>query len=146
MELLDVYDLGQEAWVDALMFLYRVLQSRDTLVNISHRAMPSFDEHVKYVQSRPYAAWYIISAPSPAPTPTPTYIGTIYLTKQNEIGIFLMRCQGSGNGTAAVKMLMERHGEREYLANIAPHNLWSTAMFRNLGFTPIQITYRIDRA
>ena len=41
-------------------FLYELLAERDPVANISHREMPTFDQHRKFVDSRPYKAWYLI--------------------------------------------------------------------------------------
>jgi len=41
-----------------LRFLYNLLKERDSRVNISHRMMPTFNEHVKFVLSRPYFITY----------------------------------------------------------------------------------------
>ena len=34
-------------------FLYELLKSRDPRTNISHKSMPSFEEHIKFVKSKP---------------------------------------------------------------------------------------------
>ena len=44
---------------DAL-FLYELLKTKDPIANISHKKMPSYDEHVNFILSNPYAIWYII--------------------------------------------------------------------------------------
>ena len=44
---------------DAL-FLYDLLKTRDSLANISHKKMPSYDEHVNFILSNPYTIWYTI--------------------------------------------------------------------------------------
>ena len=41
-------------------FLYKLLKDRDPKENISHKAMPSYKEHIKFVKSKPYQKWYII--------------------------------------------------------------------------------------
>ena len=42
------------------LFLYDLLKNKDPNANISHKKMPSYDEHVKFVMSKPYTNWYII--------------------------------------------------------------------------------------
>ena len=64
---------------DAL-FLYDLLKNKDPNANISHKKMPSYDEHVEFVMSKPYTNWYIIECDK-------KNVGTIYLSKQDEIGI-----------------------------------------------------------
>jgi RimJ/RimL family protein N-acetyltransferase len=115
--------------------LYRLLEERSPEVNISHRAMPSWEQHCAFVASKPYDAWYLIEADGGK-------VGAIYLSKTNEIGIFLFRShRGAGYGKRAVTMLMERHPRDRYLANINPKNDASIAFFRELGFHHIQNTY-----
>ena len=63
-------------------FLYELLKERTPEVNISHKEMPTYKKHVKFVISKPYAAWNIIYYKNEK-------IGSIYLSKQNEIGMFL---------------------------------------------------------
>ena len=55
MKLIDVY-----ASPEAARVLYELLAERNPEQNISHKAMPSFDEHCAFVASKPYQAWYLI--------------------------------------------------------------------------------------
>ena len=41
-------------------FLFELLKERDPRTNISHKKMPSYDEHVNFILSNPYVIWYII--------------------------------------------------------------------------------------
>ena len=63
-------------------FLYNLLKEREPSTNISHKNMPSFSEHVTFVSSNPYFRWYIIEYQGKKS-------GSVYLSKNNEIGIFL---------------------------------------------------------
>lgn len=119
----------------APQLLYCLLQEREPHVNISHHAMPSWRQHRKFIARRPYAAWYLIKSDR-------DYVGAIYLTAMNEIGIaVLKRSRRRGIGPAAIRLLMRKHGRRRYLANINPRNAPSTRMFGRLGFRLIQQTY-----
>lgn len=116
--------------------LYDLLRERDETINISHKRMPSWDEHIRFVESAPYEAWYLICDPDP--------LGSIYLSRQNEIGVFVFKeYQGLGYGRRAIKALMEKHGKRRYLANINPRNERSANLFASLGFNLIQHTYEL---
>ena len=66
------------------LFLYELLKHRDRRANISHKKMPSFTQHVKFVLSKPYARWYVIIR-------NKENIGSIYLTRSDEIGIFIKK-------------------------------------------------------
>ena len=61
-------------------FLYELLKNRNPQVNISHKTIPTFEKHVEFVMSKPYDTWYVIEY-------TDKKIGSIYLSKQDEIGI-----------------------------------------------------------
>jgi len=122
---------------DAPRHLYRLLEERGRDVNISHRAMPSWRAHLRFVRSRPYHAWYLIEADG-------EIAGAAYLSKADEIGIFLFRShQGRGLGPEAVKAVMKRHPRKRFLANVNPRNKGSIAMFEAMGFRHLQNTYEL---
>jgi RimJ/RimL family protein N-acetyltransferase len=119
---------------DAL-FLYDLLRERDPRANISHRKMPSYEEHVKFILSNPYKIWYVIYLGN-------TKSGSIYLSKQNEIGIFILaKYQGKNIGKQALQLLMKKNPESRYLANVNPKNRKSINFFKKNKFTLIQHTY-----
>lgn len=116
-------------------FLYELLSERDPRANISHKKMPTYKEHLKFIKSKPYSRWYIIYYNNEK-------TGSIYLSKQNEIGIFIKNeMQGKGIGRNALKLIMEKNGPGRYLANINPKNKKSIQFFKKNGFKLIQYTY-----
>ena len=118
-------------------FLYELLTQRRQAANISHKKMPTYEEHVKFVRSRPYSKWYIINVNGEK-------AGSIYLTKQNEIGIFVSeQLQKKGVGSNALNALIEKNVGLRYLANINPENRKSVDFFEKSGFRLIQHTYKI---
>ena len=109
-------------------FLYNLLEWRDPNVNISHRKMPTYSQHIQFVLSKPYSKWYIIKFNNQK-------AGTIYLSKNNEIGIFLKpNMQGKGIGNIALRKLMQSNFRRRFLANISPMNINSQRFFKERGF------------
>lgn len=117
-----------------LRHLYNLLMERKPWQSISHKRMPSFEEHKAFVQSNPYKVWYLILDGG-------NIAGSIYLTRQNELGIFVYESsQGKGLATQAIKEVMSRH-EGPFLANINPLNTASLELFTKLGFNKIQVTY-----
>ena len=116
-------------------FLYKLLSERKQITFISHKKMPTYEEHVKFVKSEPYSKWYIIQIDDKK-------IGSIYLTKQNEIGIFLKEdIQRRGIGSDALNELININPGLRYLANINPKNKKSIDFFKKSGFKLIQYTY-----
>src|SRR5262249_28022811 len=123
MNLVSVYRVKKAAQV-----LYELLASRDKAVNISHDGMPTFKQHQRFVRSHPYPAWYLIEVGQ-------RFVGAIYLSAQNEIGVFLFpQFQSRGHGPEAIRLIMERHPRGRFLANVNPSNTKSARLFRRLGF------------
>jgi RimJ/RimL family protein N-acetyltransferase len=112
-------------------FLYDLLKQREPYQNISHKEMPTWENHVKFVDNKPYKDWFIIYE-----TTSKQRVGSIYLSKENEIGIFLSKKQRQkGYGREALNSIMEYFNHvREIKANIAPLNSASICFFVNMGF------------
>lgn len=148
MNLISVYSRD----LDATKLLYEMLRERsteeDAYVNISHRALPTWKEHVAFVRSKPFRAWYIIRIGT-----AEAIGGNCYLTWQNEVGIILVRAwRGLGFGPVAVKLMLERHKPLKaipakrrghFIANINPANDRSVRMFESLGFHHLSNTYEL---
>jgi len=119
-------------------FLYELLKQRDPKANISHKKMPSFKQHENFIRSKPYSKWYIIQN-------SKNDVGSIYLSKNNEIGIFLIKKnQNKGIGVNALKLLIEKNPKVRYLANVNPKNKKSIDFFKKNGFKLIQHTYELE--
>jgi RimJ/RimL family protein N-acetyltransferase len=122
-----------------LRFLYELLGAREPHVNISHREMPTFRQHRDFVESCPYANWWLVMLERGDGAER---IGATYLTDLNEIGIHLVPwAAGKGYGSIVVEEIIRRHPGRRFLANIAPSNEASIALFAKFGFQHIQNTY-----
>ena len=121
--------------VDDAEFLFDLLKQREGTVNISHKSLPDWEEHLQYVKKHDYQLWDIIWVEN-------TRIGNIYLTKNNEIGIFIdKKLQFHGYGSKALEEFMKKNGKKRYLANINPTNYKSIQFFGKHGFIHIQNTY-----
>jgi len=118
-------------------FLFELLEERDPRANISHKKMPSYNEHLKFIKSKPYTKWYIILK-------SKDRIGSIYLSKNDEIGIFLSKkYQGKNIGNDALVELIRKNPRERYLANVNPKNKKSSTFFKNNNFKLIQYTYEM---
>lgn len=121
-----------------LRSLYDLLAERTPEQSISHKAMPTFEQHRAFVASNPYLEWLLIEEKE-------RVVGSIYLSKQDEIGVFIFnKYQGEGRGAQAVSMMMARHPKKRLLANINQKNEASINCFTNLGFKLIQQTYAYE--
>jgi GNAT superfamily N-acetyltransferase len=132
MKFVSVYDRK-----DAADILFALLKERDPVANISHVTMPTWEQHCAFIASRPYKEWHLIEAGNDT-------VGACYVSKQNEIGIFIFaQHQGKGYGRAAVRKVLDAHPGERMLANVAPLNDRSRAMFEGLGFRHVQNTFAL---
>jgi len=121
--------------IDDAKFLFDLLKQRQGIVNISHKSLPTWEEHVEFIKNNTYQSWDIIWVDN-------VRIGNIYLTDRDEIGIFLdKKSQSNGYGSIAINEFMKKNGKKRYLANINPTNYKSIQFFGKHGFIHIQNTY-----
>jgi RimJ/RimL family protein N-acetyltransferase len=119
-------------------FLYELLEERPSYVNISHMKMPTYEEHCNFCSNAPYLVDNIILY-------NKTRVGRIYLTKNNEIGIFIKKeHQTIGVGSCALRKFINECCPETVFANVAPTNKISQKFFEDCGFRLIQYTYRLD--
>jgi RimJ/RimL family protein N-acetyltransferase len=120
-------------------FLFDLLKERDSRANISHKKMPTYAEHIKFIKSKPYSKWYIIFK-------SKQKIGSIYLSKNDEIGIFVSKkFRGKNIGNYALSELIKKNPRKRFLANVNPKNKKSISFFKNNGFKLIQYTFEKSR-
>ena len=99
--------------------------------------MPSYDEHVNFILSNPYPIWYIIEYEGKK-------IGSIYLSKQDEIGISLVdNSLYDKIGKSIIKLLNKNNPRKRYLAKVSPQNKKLQNFFVNNGFTGLEYTYEL---
>ena len=119
------------------LFLYDLLKNKDPNANISHKKMPSYDEHVKFVMSKPYTNWYIIEYEK-------KNVGAIYLSKQDEIGISVSNdYEYDQIVKPALKLLMKLNQRKRYLANTSPKDVRSQEFLLKNGFTGLEYVYEM---
>ena len=120
-------------------FLYDLLMERNPRANISHKKMPVYNKHVSFVSAKPYSKWYVILYGV-------NKVGSIYLTSQNEIGIFIKKSfQNKQIGNIALRKLIQKNPKKRYLANVNPKNKKSIHFFKNSGFKLIQYTFELSK-
>ena len=119
------------------LFLYDLLKNKDPNANISHKKMPSYDEHVKFVMSKPYTNWYIIEYDK-------KNVGAIYLSKQDEVGISIKKdYKYEQIAKPALKLLIKLNPRKRYLANTSPKDVRSQEFFLKNGFNGFEYVYEI---
>ena len=101
--------------------------------------MPTYNEHLEFIKSKPYTKWYIVKHGAQK-------IASIYLTSQNEIGIFIKKTHQNKNlGRIMVSQLIKKNPREKYLANVSPKNKISENFFKSYGFKFIQKTYELTQ-
>ena len=121
-------------------FLYELLLQRKKIVNISHKKMPTYEEHVKFIESEPYSKWYIIQIDDKK-------IGSIYLTKENEIGIhFFTQYEESERFQNVIKEFFLKEPQDRFFMNVSPKNEQYIDLAKKLGFHLVQHTYERDES
>jgi RimJ/RimL family protein N-acetyltransferase len=132
----------------AVDVLWQLLSERPSEANISHAAMPTWKQHMDFVEHHPYRVWYLIRHGA-------EFVGAIYLTRHFEIGLaILAEHQRKGYATWAVREVVAKWTSKlerreavsrgAFLANIAPANAASQRFFESLGFKYVQQTYALD--
>ena len=120
-----------------MSFLHELLKNKDPNSNISHKKMPSYDEHVEFVMSKPYTNWYIIEYEK-------KNVGAIYLSKQDEIGISVSNdYEYDQIVKPALKLLMKLNQRKRYLANTSPKDVRSQEFLLKNGFTGLEYVYEM---
>ena len=119
-------------------FLYEILSERTSIENISHKEMPSYNKHVKFVLSKPYKKWYIIYYKKQK-------FGSIYLTNLNEIGIHFKKIPISDFLiTKSIDLLINKNPGKRFLINISPNNPKFIKIIKKKGLKLIQHTYELQ--
>lgn len=154
IELKDVhsyYDVGAKS------LLYRLLSERPANANISHARMPSWEEHVRFVDSKPYRAWFVINIDLPPGGFDLRFgwcaVGAIYATNRNEIGVAILKeFHRRGFARMAITKLLAELAPLEgvlssrpgrFVANVAPTNQASRSLFESVGGKLLQVTYEL---
>tara|TARA_B100001540_G_C15498647_1_gene502555 strand:- start:250 stop:678 length:429 start_codon:yes stop_codon:yes gene_type:complete len=120
-------------------FLYDLLEERNPISNISHKKMPSIQSHIKFISSKPYKKWYVIKMSNNS-------IGSIYLSYQNEIGLFLKKEYDDVKiANSVIKLFMKKNPLNQYFVNISPRNTKLIKFYKNLGFSLLQKTFKLEK-
>lgn len=142
LKLTSVYDAPAAL---AAVTLYELLKEREPHQNISHKELPTMEEHVQFIDSNPYKAWYLLSDTfrhfDQLQVISEEWVGSIYLTYQREVGLWIFKkYQGQGCGTEALALLRKKHPGR-LLANVNPQNSAAFRFWERNGFRVLQHTY-----
>lgn len=125
---------------DHAMALYELLKERE--FNISHNNLPSFEIHYNFVVKNPYRYWYLVKVNC-------HYVGTLYVLKDNSIGIFFLRdyeylieksilwILNTKKPLSGIKSVRSSY----FHINLAPKNNLYRSIAEKIGGKLIQVTY-----
>jgi hypothetical protein len=123
--------------------LYEILKKR--AINISHRSVPSYSEHIKFVLNHPYRIWYLISLNN-------EFIGNAYIMKNNCVGIAIIKNINLAI-PAVINIISRRHKPLKpiksirpgsFFYNVSPDNLEYISTLKNMRARLVQMTFMID--
>lgn len=124
-----------------LAVLYKLLSQRLPEESISHRKMPTWEQHTAFVRSRPYALWKLVLVSDGLGLRA---VGAVYMTHRRELGVAILRGERrKGYAEAALRALRRIAGPGTMLANINPENGASLRLFAKLGGRTIQHTMEV---
>ena len=124
----------QEITENDAEFLYDMLKERDATINVTHKKLPTFVEHLEFIKSDPYDAWYIIEIES-------KQIGHIWLDNVDRIGFFTKKeFKGFGFIIPAFEKLKEIHPRKKYVGKLNPKNIEIQNLLTKLKFV-LKSTY-----
>jgi RimJ/RimL family protein N-acetyltransferase len=136
--IIDIHSVPEHKYNEYIVVLWELLLERDHTINISHKNMPKWENHAAFINSRPYRFWGIIEVKN-------VPVGAVYLTKRNEIGIFILKeYQRHGYGRRAVQQIRNVYDNETLYANINVNNDKSKRMFTDMGFRLLSETYKLD--
>jgi hypothetical protein len=120
--------------------LYKLLDFRGA--NISHKALPSLEEHRKFVLKHPYRFWYIVKKEN-------LVLGSVYFHFDNSIGINMPR-QSSENIAATLEKALCIHRPLQakksvrpnmFFINTKPQDRPLEVALKRLGWNVLQLSY-----
>lgn len=146
IRLVDVYPAGRVVR-GGIEFLYELLAERPQEANISHREMPSIEQHRQFVHRRPYRVWMLIE------NEEGIRVGAVYLTERNEVGVAILKAhQRRGYALAALQEFLRISDPlppipavraASFVAHVNPSNEASIRLFECLGGRHIASTYEL---
>lgn len=120
--------------------LYDLLRQRQ--YGISHKQVPTYSQHEKFVNHNPYRAWFFIIVNKHA-------VGSIYLLDSNNIGINV-EPEYSVYIASAIEQLVVSYPPlpaiasvraARYMVNVAPDDQAQAGALKTMGASVIQHTY-----
>lgn len=128
--------------------LYELLKQRTLIIgNISHFKLPTRKQHLDFVMTHPYRAWYLVYFRS-------AYVGTVYLLRNNCIGLVMIKPE-QACVLAAIRLVTQKFRPlpaipsirtSRFDINVSPENVALIAILTEMGAKLKQMTYELQPA
>ena len=135
-----------EKTIEHKEILYDLFCKRCEDFNISSNRQIDFTEHGLFVENHPYRVWFLIKFQN-------KYIGSVYLTTDNSVGVFLEKNQ-SFRLPELINIILSKFKplpaipsirQAYFVINISPENDKYEKILRELCFPMIQKTFRLEK-
>ena len=125
--------------------LFKILKERKINSSISHKNLPTYKEHKKFVLSIPYRYWLLIRRVN-------INLGSVFVSRNNEISINLLE----NNETTYVEVLnfvinnfkplkaIPSKRNSNFILNISPKNKFVLNILKKFKTEKVQETYKIE--
>ena len=126
--------------------LYTQLKNRSH--SISHKSVPSFDEHTEFVQNHPYRKWIIVKDSEIA-------IGNVYIQYNNSIGLNVDSLVSCEQINKILKGIYTSHSPLpavpsmrfgEFFLNVSTANKMLQKNLTSLGFSEVERTFVLSKS
>ena len=124
--------------------LYSLFVQRPSQTKISAKDTLTFEEHEKFVESHPYRYWFLIKIKT-------NYVGTVYVTYDNHLGIFLTK-EFQELFEDVIRYILENFDplpaipssrSSGFNINVSANDKEYLKKFSQLGIYPYQFTFKL---
>ena len=116
-------------------FLYNLLSDRNDYENISHHAIPTYEEHSQFWENVPYKDDYIILIRD-------IPVGMAYVSYKNEVGIhFIKDKENNKIRKDIINTILNKFKGEQLFFNVSSKNKPYIRLLRRMKFNLIEHTY-----
>ena len=129
---------------DHKTFLFEIFQKRKKNDRISSFINLSYEEHCRFINEHPYRYWFLVKK-------TDRYIGTLYISNENCIGIHLLQ-RYQNYFELLINQVLETYEplpavpsvrSSNFIVNISPNNNQLETILQKMGANCIQKTFKL---
>jgi hypothetical protein len=124
--------------------LFDIFQQKKTEERISSSIDLHFEAHCSFVDKHPYRYWFLVKV-------SKNYIGTLYITNENSIGVQLLECYQIYFETL-INQVLEKYKPltaipsvrpSDFIINISPSNTQLESKLHKMGADCVQKTFKL---